>query len=146
MKILAMALGTALHGDDGVGLALADGLDELVPGLEVLEVSQLAPDHADAVAEFDGVIFLDASVAGEPGEVQAAFIEPRTARAAVIHALTPEEILGLVRAQYGRAPPAAVVTVSGRDFAFGDPLSPEVEAALPLARERARAMAATFAR
>ena len=146
MKILAMALGTALRGDDGVGLALADGLDELVPGLEVLEVSELAPDHADAVAEFDGVLFLDASVAGEPGEVQAAFIEPRTARAAVIHALTPEEILGLVRAQYGRAPPAAVVTVSGRDFAFGDPLSPEVEAALPLARERARAMAATFAR
>jgi hydrogenase maturation protease len=146
MKILAVALGTTLHGDDGVGLAVAAGLGRLVPGLEVLEVTELAEDHVEAVATADGVLFLDASVAGRPGEVQAAFIGPRTARAAVIHALTPEEVLGLARAQFGRVPPAAVVTIAGRDFAFGDPLSAEVEAALPLARERARAMAATFAR
>ncbi len=144
MKILAVALGTQLHGDDGVGLALAAGLDGLVPGLVVLEVAQLAPDHAEAVAGADGVLFLDASVAGEPGEVQAARIGPRTARAAVIHALTPEEVLGVARAVYGRAPPAGMVTISGRDFAFGDPLSAEVEAALPLARERARELAASF--
>ncbi len=146
MKILAMALGTTLRGDDGVGLALAVGLDELVPGLEVLEAAELAPDHAAAVAAADGVLFLDASIAGAPGEVQAELIGPRTARAAVIHALTPEEVLGLVRAQYGRVPPAAVVTISGRDFAFGDPLSAEVEAALPAARERAREMVAAFQR
>lgn len=146
MSILAVALGTTLHGDDGVGLAVAAGLAELLPGLKVLQVSELAPDHAEAVAAADGVLFLDASVAGEPGEVQASFISPHAARAAVLHALTPEEILGLARAQYGRVPPAAVVTISGRDFAFGDPLSAEVEAALPLARERAREMAAAFHR
>lgn len=144
MKILAMALGTTLRGDDGVGLALAAGLDELVPGLEVLEVSELGADHAEAVAAADGVLFLDASVAGTPGEVRSSLIGPRTARAAVIHALTPEEVLGLARAQYGRAPPAAVVTISGRDFAFGDPLSAEVEAALPAGRERARELVAGF--
>ncbi len=146
MKILAMALGTTLRGDDGVGLALAAGLDELVPGLEVVEASELAADHAEAVAAADGVLFLDASISGTPGEVQSSRIGPRTARAAVIHALTPEEVLGLARAQYGRAPPAAVVTISGRDFAFGDPLSAEVEAALPAARERARELVAGFRR
>lgn len=146
MKILALALGTLHRGDDGVGLALADGLDALVPGVEVLEAQELAPDHAAAVAGSDGVIFLDTSVAGAPGEVQGWLIGPRTARAAVIHALTPEEVLGLARAQYGRAPPAAMVTVAGRDFGFGDGLSPEVEAALPRARERARELVASFRR
>jgi len=144
VRILALALGTPLRGDDGAGLALARGLDALVAGLEVIEAQELLPEHADAVAGADGVLFLDASVAGAPGEVQAARLLPRTARAAVIHALTPEEVLGLARALHGRAPPAAMVTVAGRDFAFGEGLSPEVEAALPLARERAREMVLGF--
>jgi hydrogenase maturation protease len=138
MKILALALGTTLRGDDGAGPALARGLEALVPGVEVVELQELLPEHAEAVSRADAVLFLDASVAGTPGEVRAARLVPRTARAAVIHALTPEEILGLARALHGRTPPAALVTVSGRDFAFGEALSPEVEAALPLAREKAR--------
>lgn len=144
MKILALALGTTLRGDDGVGLALARGLDALVPGLEVLELQELLPDHAETVARADGVLFLDASVAGTPGEVRAARVVPRTARPAVIHALTPEEILGLARALFGHCPPAAMVTIGGKEFSFGDALSPEVEAALPLARRRAREMVDGF--
>ncbi len=144
MRILVLALGTTLRGDDGAGLAVARGLDVLLPGLEVLELQELLPEHAEAVAGADGVLFLDASVAGTPGEVRASRVVPRTARAAVIHALMPEEVLGLAHAQFGRAPPAGLVTIAGRDFAFGDALSPEVEAALPLARERARELASAF--
>lgn len=146
MRILAMALGTPLRGDDGAGLAAARGLDSLVSGLEVIELQELLPEHAERVADADGVLFLDASVAGTPGEVRAAHLAPRAARAAVIHALMPEEVLGLARALYGRCPPAALVTIGGKEFAFGDALSPEVEAALPLAREKARELAAQFAR
>ncbi len=144
MKILALALGTTLRGDDGVGLAVAEGLDAFVPGVEVIEVQELLPDHAEAVSRADGVLFLDASVAGTPGEIRAARLLPRAARAAVIHALMPEEILGLARALFGRCPPAALVTIGGKEFSFGDALSPEVEAALPLAREHARRMAEEF--
>jgi hypothetical protein len=36
------------------------------------------------------------------------------------------------------------VTVAGRDFAFGEALSPEVEAALPAARARASEIALSF--
>ncbi|ACG74173.1 hydrogenase maturation protease [Anaeromyxobacter sp. K] len=144
MKIVALALGTSLRGDDAAGLAVARGLEALVPGLEVVEIPELVPDHAEVVAAADGVLFLDASVAGAPGEVCATRLSPRPARAAVIHTLMPEEVLGLARALFGRVPPAALVTVAGRDFAFGDALSPEVEAALPLARERAREMVAGF--
>ncbi|BDG05767.1 hydrogenase maturation protease [Anaeromyxobacter oryzae] len=144
MKILALALGTTLRGDDGAGLALAEGLDAVVPGVEVLEIQELLPDHAEVVSRADGVLFLDASVAGTPGEIRAARLLPRTARAAVIHALMPEELLGLARALFGRCPPAALVTIGGKEFSFGDALSPEVEAALPLARERAREMVEGF--
>ncbi len=145
MRILAFALGNTIRADDGAGIALARGLATLVPGLEVIEAQELVAEHADAIAGAAGVLFLDASVAGTPGEIRAARIVPRQASEALLHALTPEEVLGLARATHGRAPPAALVTVSGREFAFGDGLSPEVEAALPLAREKARQLAQTFA-
>ncbi len=142
--ILALALGTTLRGDDGAGAAIARGLAELLPGLEVIEASELLPEHAEAVASADGVLFLDASVSGTPGEVRVEPVAPRAARAAVLHALLPEEIVGLARALYGRAPPAALVTVAGKDFAFGEALSPEVQAALPAARRLAAATARGF--
>lgn len=145
MKLLALALGNASRGDDAAGFAVARGLEALVPGLEIVEVQELLPEHAEAVSQAAGVLFLDASVQGAPGEVRGAVLEPRAARAAVIHALMPEEVLGLARALYGRSPPAALVTVAGRDFSFGEALSPEVTAALPAARERARELAAAFA-
>lgn len=142
--ILALALGTTLRGDDGAGVAIARGLAELLPGLEVIEATELLPEHAEAVASADGVLFLDASVSGTPGEVRVEPVAPRAARAAVLHALLPEEIVGLARALYGRAPPAALVTVAGKDFAFGEALSPEIQAAVPEACRLAAATARGF--
>ncbi len=145
MKIVAFALGNTIRADDGAGIALARGLASLVPGLEVIEAQELQPEHADALGDAQGVLFLDASVAGTPGEIRASRLVPRTARAAILHALTPEEVLGLARALHGSAPPAGLVTVAGREFAFGEGLSAEVEAALPRARELARELADGFA-
>jgi hydrogenase maturation protease len=144
VRIVAFALGNALRADDGAGPALARGLEALVPGLEVVEAELLLPEHAEAVAGARGVLFLDASIAGAPGEVRAAPVAPADAGGALLHALTPGEILALARSLHGRAPPAALVTVAGRDFAFGEGLSAEVAAALPVARERARDLALAF--
>lgn len=145
MRIVAFALGSTLRADDGAGIALARGLDALVPGLEVIEALELRPEHAEAIGGAAGVLFLDTSVAGTPGEVRASRLVPRPARTAILHALTPEEILGLARVLHGEAPPAGLVTVAGREFAFGEGLSAEVEAALPRARELARELADGFA-
>jgi hydrogenase maturation protease len=143
--ILALALGTPLRGDDAAGSAIARGLEAHLPGLEVIEATELLPEHAEAVAGAEGVLFLDASASGAPGEVRSEPVAARTARAAVLHALLPEEILGLARALYGRTPPAALVTIAGKDFAFGEGLSAEVEAALPEARRLAVEAAHGFA-
>ncbi len=144
MTILALALGTPLRGDDAAGSAMARGLEALLPGVEVIEAAELLPEHAEAAARAAGVLFLDASISGPPGEVRVQPVGPRTARAAVLHALQPEEILGLARALYHRAPPAALVTIAGKDFAFGEGLSAEVEAALPEARRLAAEAAGAF--
>jgi len=142
--ILAFALGNPLRRDDGAGGAVARGLEALVPDLEVLEAAELLPEHAEAVSRADGVLFLDAAAAGPPGEVRAGPLAPSAARIAVLHALLPEEVLGLARALYGRAPPAVLLTVAGADFTFGHGLSAEVEASLPRARERACELAAAL--
>lgn len=142
--IVAFALGNTLRADDGAGLALARGLGDLLPGLVVVESELLLPEHADALAGARGVLFLDAAVAGSPGEVRGTPVQPSADAGPLLHALTPGEILALARALHGRAPPAALVTVAGRDFAFGEALSPEVEAALPAARARALEFAQSF--
>jgi hydrogenase maturation protease len=144
VTILAFALGNPLRGDDGAGAEIARGLEALVPELEIVETMELLPEHAEAVAIADGVLFLDAAATGTPGEVRSARVGPRAARAALLHALLPEELLGLAQALHGRAPPAALITIAGKDFAFGESLSPEVAAAIGDARERAREVAAAF--
>ena len=140
--ILVIALGNAYRADDGVGLALARRLAEAAPAgaaleLEIVEAHGVLPEHADAIATADAVLFLDASVRGQPGEIRAGPLVPRAPRPAVLHALTPEDVLGIAQALHGRVPPAAMITVAGRDFAFAEALSPEVEAALPEALRRA---------
>ena len=142
--ILAIALGNPLRRDDGAGAAMARGLEGLLPGLEVVEATELLPEHAEAISRAGGVLFLDASASGPPGVVRTAPLDPRNARSAILHALLPEDVLGLARALYGRAPPAALVTIGGEDFGFGEGLSDAVERSLAGAREQARQAASAF--
>jgi hydrogenase maturation protease len=141
MSLLAIALGNPLRGDDGVGVAMGQALLDLLPGLEVVETLELLPEHAEAVAAADGVLFLDASISSAPGEVRVEPVTAAPARPAMVHALRPEEVLGLAGLLYGRAPPAALVTVGGKAFDFGEGLSPEVAGGVAAACERARDLA-----
>jgi hydrogenase maturation protease len=144
--ILLLSLGNGSRGDDGVGLALGRALvARLPPGShQVVEAVQLQPEHAEQAARADAVVFLDAAVSGAPGEVHANQVTSRAPRAALLHALTPEEILGLARTSYGHAPQGLLVTVAGKDFSFVERLSAEAEAALPLAVEKTLAWLAPY--
>ncbi len=144
--ILLLSLGNGSRGDDGVGLAIGRALvSRLPPGShQVVEAVQLVPEHAEQAARADAVVFLDAAVSGPPGEVHANQVTSRAPRAALLHALTPEEILGLARTSYGQAPQGLLVTVAGKDFSFVERLSPEAEAALPEAVEKAHSWLAPY--
>jgi hydrogenase maturation protease len=136
--ILLLALGNATRGDDGVGVKLGRALAARLPhaSIHLEEAIQLLPEHAEAAARAAAVLFLDASVAGAPGEVHAHQLTARTAHEALLHALTPDQILGLTRLTYGKSPQALLVTVAGKDFSFVERLSDEVEAAVPKAVEK----------
>jgi hydrogenase maturation protease len=144
--ILLLALGNASRGDDGVGVALGRALTALLPpgSVHVEEAIQLLPEHAEAAARAEAVLFLDATVSGAPGEVHAHHVTARAAREALLHALTPEEILGLARAAYGQAPQGLLVTVAGKDFSFIERLSDEVGEAVPRAVEKALSWLAPY--
>jgi len=144
--ILLLSLGNGSRGDDGVGLALGRALSERLPpgSHQVVEAVQLLPEHAEQAARAEAVVFLDAAVSGAPGEVHANQVTSRAPRAALLHALTPEEILGLARTTYGKAPQGLLVTVGGKDFSFVERLSTEAEAALPEAVEKSLAWLAPY--
>jgi hydrogenase maturation protease len=137
--ILLLALGNGSRGDDGVGVALGRALAARLPpgAAHVEEAIQLLPEHAEAAARAEAVVFLDATVTGAPGEAHAHHVQSRTPREALLHALTPEEILGLARLAYGKMPQGLLVTVAGKDFSFVERLSDEVQAAVPVAVEKA---------
>ena len=59
-------------------------------------------------------------------------------------ALTPEEILGLTRAAYGKMPQGLLVTVAGKDFSFVERLSDEAQAAIPGAVDKALSWLAPY--
>jgi len=137
--ILLLALGNGSRGDDGVGVALGRALAARLPpgAAHVEEAIQLLPEHAEAAARAEAVVFLDATVTGAPGESHAHQVHSRTPREALLHALTPEEILGLARVAYGKMPQGLLVTVAGKDFSFVEKLSDEVQAAVPVAVDKA---------
>jgi hydrogenase maturation protease len=139
--ILVLALGNGSRGDDGVGVVLGRALTARLPpgSVHVEEAIQLMPEHAEAAARAEAVVFLDATVTGSPGEVHAHQVTTKAPRAALLHALTPEEILGLARMSFGAAPQGLMVTVAGKDFSFTERLSPEAQAAVPAAVEKALA-------
>ena len=144
--ILLLALGNGSRGDDGVGVALGRALAaRLPPGAAHLEEAiQLLPEHAEEAARSEAVVFLDAAVTGAPGESHAHHVHSRAAREALLHALTPDEILGLARSAYGQAPQGLLVTVAGKDFSFVERLSDEVQAAVPVAVEKALSWLAPY--
>jgi hydrogenase maturation protease len=130
--LLVLAVGNPLRRDDGAAPEAARGLE--AEGVRVVIVHQLAPELALEVAAAAAVVFLDAREGGRPGEVVARPVAAEPAGAAFTHACSPAEVMALSERLGGARPPAALVTVAGRDFSFGDGLSPEVEAALPALR------------
>ncbi len=129
-QALVIGFGNPLAGDDAAGPEVAARLDGR-PGVSVKIVHQLTPELAAEVAAADRVIFIDAVVGGRA--VQAASILPIEDTQAVTHTLSPQAVLSLARAVYGRIPLAFLVTIPGSQFTLGRGLSPLARRAMPAA-------------
>lgn len=131
-KILVIAYGNPLRGDDGFGWHIARHLHDLkLEHLEVITLHQLMPELAEIMAQSRAVIFVDASLEVQAGEITVRELEPKSSTESLTHHLEPEHLLGLTRALYGRVPRAHLISVGVLSLAFSEHLSPEVLAVIP---------------
>jgi hydrogenase maturation protease len=129
-----IGFGNSLAGDDAAGPEAAARLEDQ-PGVVVRIVHQLTPELAAEVAAADRVVFVDAAVEGHDVNVARLSTDAGTQAStpSITHALSPQAVLTLAGAVYGRIPPAFLVTIPGRRFALGRDFSRMTCRAIPVA-------------
>jgi len=142
MRTLVLGLGNPILRDDGVGLRVAQALRSVlanVPGIEVDENTWGGLRLMERLVGYDRVIVVDAMCTGAPaGTVR--LLSPDdmpTRRSASPHDTSLPVALELGRRVGLSVPESADITLVGIEALdvdnFGEDLTPEVEAAIPVA-------------
>jgi hydrogenase maturation protease len=145
-RVLILACGNELRGDDGVGLHVGSALqaefhdEPAESGVEVILTQQLLPEHAEPLSKVALAIFIDCSAASPPGFVSTCSVSPAESLPRIFtHHFDPSSLLKLTQDLFGRSPSQAVsITVGGESFDLKECLSESVTAAIPLAMKSVR--------
>jgi hydrogenase maturation protease len=144
---LVIGYGSPIRGDDAIGPLAADALaaGPLPPGLRVLSRHVLTAELVEDLAAVERVIFLDAEVQGQPGEVRVRQLAPDAhAMSTMAHFLDPRELLAWCETLYRRAPQAWLVSAAAHSFDYACyQLSPAATAAVPAMLGEVRRLLAT---
>jgi hydrogenase maturation protease len=135
-RVVVLACGNTLRGDDGVGWQIGYTIEDLaLPNVEVILTQQLLPEHSEALRDAGTVVFVDCSALTSAGTVSTISIEPAPELPRILtHHFDPASLLKLTSDLFHRLPQQAVaVTVGGVSFEMSEDLSPDVAAALPSA-------------
>ncbi len=139
MRTLIIGYGNPSRRDDGVGLAVVNGLrqrlgkapleegddgyGELGDEVDTLFLQQLMPELAETLAQYDRVWFVDAHLGVYPELVRRSTVVADLDPALVSHHLKPQALLALAEQLYGRTPAVELISIRGFDFDFGTVLS-----------------------
>ncbi len=123
MKTLLYGIGNISRQDDAVGVLCAERLADWSRGrgdasVDVDATYQLQIEDAAKVAEYDRVLFLDASVL-PISDVLLERLEPAIDATHTTHAVSPSCVLGLCRELYGRSPEAYALHIRAEEFELG---------------------------
>jgi hydrogenase maturation protease len=134
MKTLLYGIGNISRQDDALGILCAERLEAWsrgrdCAGVEVDATYQLQIEDAAKIAEYDRVVFLDASVLPVP-EVHLERLEPAIDATHTTHAVSPACVLGLCRELYGRTPDAYALHIHGEAFELGESVTDRAAANL----------------
>jgi hydrogenase maturation protease len=131
-RLLIIGYGNPLRGDDAFGWQAACRLLDRIadPEVEVMAVQQLTPELTEPISRAARVVFIDAAATGDPGVLKERPVVPDPGSPHFTHHSTPAGLLAGAQSLFGRAPEAALYTVSGEDFSFGEHLTPRVADAL----------------
>ena len=91
---------------------------------------------SETVAHYDHVCFVDAHTGAYPDDVNLVPVEAHYQSSPLTHHLTPQTLLSLADAAYGKRPQGLVISVRGYAFGFAQALSPETSALADEAVER----------
>ena len=158
-RALVVGLGNLSRRDDGLGFFAVnavrarlgrapldeydDGMNDLGHETDFALVPQLSPELAEAAAQCDRLVLVDARVVGDEGvTVEEIGVQSAPSARLLSHEMHAAEFLALIGALYGSRPSVFVVSVKGHDYDFGLGLSEEVEALLPSVVERVLALIA----
>ena len=143
-ELLVIGYGNSLRRDDGVGLRVAEMVEEMnLPGVRTLVGEQLSPEYADPIARARRVIFVDAAV-DEMDGVKFRELVPGETTQLMAHAADPRTMLALARDVFGHAPEAWWLTIPAINLGFGTDFSPEAEAGFHQAVAEIKRLAAGF--
>lgn len=133
---LIFAVGNPSRGDDALGPLLIERLehwlataDKLPVNLHLLTDFQWQVEHALDLQGVDVVIFADASVLGE-ASFELAPLTPQFDASYSTHALSPACVLAVAARLGQELPQSWVLSMPGRDFELGAPLSATAQSAL----------------
>ena len=136
-RILVIGYGNPGRGDDGVGHYVIEALRRrLGQAVDLLPLHQLTPVVAEAVADHDLVIFVDAHTGAYGEELRITPLRPEPGPLAFYHHMRPGMVLALAKALYGREPEALMFSIRGYDFDFGTEISERTRRHADVAIER----------
>jgi hydrogenase maturation protease len=148
-EVAVIGCGNPLRGDDGLAWQAARQLARRFGAeaetrfleesrflsadgtVEILACQQLTLDLLDTVHQAGRVIFVDASVKGEPGALACETVSPEAPQNLISHQFDPPTLLAAVKALYGACPEAVLFSITAQSLDYVEQLSPPVEAALP---------------
>lgn len=139
---LVLAVGNPGRGDDAFGPVLAQQMEawlaqqsaDVQQRVELLCDLQLMVEHADDLRGRSRVLIVDASAQGHDAPAMQAVSADAALAAVQSHASSPAQLLALYRSLWGEdPPPTQLLSMAGRQWELGAPMSPELNAALPAA-------------
>ena len=123
-RVLVLGYGNPGRQDDGLGPAVAAGIDRLGwPNLSAFDNYQLTIEDAMDVAEHDVVWFVDAAKTG-PSPYAVHELSPAAGIEFTSHLVRPEAILAIAQQCFGKLPQAFMLAVRGYEFEFIEALTP----------------------
>mgnify|MGYP003736293695 CR=1 FL=1 len=130
---MVIGVGNRFRSDDGAGPAVADRLRE--HGLDVVELSGDGTELMQAWEDADHVIVIDAARSGAPAGTIHKFDANCTEVPSGLfnyssHQFSVAEAIEMARVLKSLPPKMGVYGIEGKDFSYGQELSPEVEGAL----------------
>jgi hydrogenase maturation protease len=145
-RILILGYGNPGRQDDGLGPAVAAGIDALGwPNVTAYDNYQLNIEDALDVAAHEIVWFVDAAKSGSP-PFAVSELSPAPTIEFTSHIVRPEAILAIAQQCYGATPEAFLLAVRGYDFEFVEALTPgaadNLRAALAMLTDRIGAVCA----